>query len=55
MFEISGIAIALVIFTIALMGGFSSKKHAGKCSSKSKGLFINEISSEALTAEEVNR
>lgn len=55
MFEISGIAIALVIITIALMGGFSSKKHAGKDSSKSRGLFINEISSDALTAEEVNR
>lgn len=55
MFVISGITIALVIITIALMGGFSSKKHAGKCSSKCGELFINNITSVPLTAEEVNR
>ncbi|MDE6267359.1 MAG: hypothetical protein K2M07_08435 [Muribaculaceae bacterium] len=55
MFEISGLTIALVIITIALMGGFSSRKHGGKGSSKSGKLFVNDITSVPLTAEEVNR
>lgn len=52
MLEIPGIVIILTVVTIALMGGFSSRKHRV---SKYEDHVINSITGEYLTPAEVRR